>query len=41
MADKRADLATRIIPYPTITDLPINYIKLSIKHKIYMKWQNY
>jgi hypothetical protein len=37
MADKAADLATRIIPHPKISNLPTN----DIKSKIYSKWQNY
>jgi hypothetical protein len=41
MADKAADLATRIIPHPKISNLPTNDIKSSIKFKIYSKWQNY
>jgi hypothetical protein len=41
MADKAADLATRIIPYHKISNLPTNNIKSSIKSKIYTKWQNY
>jgi hypothetical protein len=41
MADKAADLATRIIPHPTISNLPTNDIKTSIKHKIFFKRQNY
>jgi hypothetical protein len=41
MADKTADLATRTIFRPTITDLPINDIKASIKQKIITVWQNY
>ena len=41
MADKTADLATRIITHPTISDLPSNDINTSIKHKILLKWQNY
>lgn len=41
MADKAADLATKIILHPTISDLPTNDIKSSIKRKIYAKWQNH
>jgi len=41
MADKATDLATRIIPYPTISDLPTNDIKSSIKHKIFVRLQNH
>jgi hypothetical protein len=41
MADKAADLATRIIPHPKNSNLPTNDIKSSIKSKIYSKWQNY
>lgn len=40
MADKAADLSTRIIPHPTVSDLPTGDIKSSIKHKIYFRWQN-
>lgn len=36
MADKVADLVIRIITYPTIIELPINDIKSSVKHKIYV-----
>lgn len=39
--DKAEILATKIILYPATTDLPINYIKSSIKHKIYVMWQYY
>lgn len=41
MADKAADLATKIIHHPTIFDLPTNDIKSSIKRKIYARWQNH
>jgi len=41
MADKAADLETRIISHSTISDLPTNYIQSSIKYKIFSKWQNY
>jgi len=41
MADKAADLATKIIPYPTISELPTNDTKSSIKHKIFVRWQNH
>ncbi|XP_060856603.1 uncharacterized protein LOC132934323 [Metopolophium dirhodum] len=41
MADKAADLATKIILHPTISDLPTNDIKLSIKRKIHARWQNH
>lgn len=41
MADKAADLATRNIPQLTISDLPTNDIKTTIKHKIFSKRQNY
>ncbi|KAF0769097.1 RNase H domain-containing protein [Aphis craccivora] len=41
MADKAADLATRIIIHPTISVLPTNDVKTSIKHKILLKWQKY
>lgn len=37
MADKAADLTTRIIPCTIAT----NFIKYSIEHKIYEMWQNY
>lgn len=38
MADKAAYLATRIIPHPTISNIPTNDIESSIKFKIYSKW---
>jgi hypothetical protein len=41
MANKATDHATRIIPHPTISNLPTNDIKTSIKYKIFSKWQNY
>lgn len=37
MVNKAANLATRLIPHPKISDLPTN----DIKHKIYSRWQNY
>ncbi|KAL4148636.1 hypothetical protein QTP88_002816 [Uroleucon formosanum] len=40
-ADKAADLATRIIPHPTISDLLTNDIQSSVKLKIYSKWQHF
>lgn len=41
MADKAVNLATRIIPYPTSTDLPVNDIKSFIKYKMYAMWQKH
>jgi len=41
MADKAADLATRIILHQTISALPTNDIKTFIKHKIFLNVQNY
>jgi len=33
--------ATKTILHPTITDIPVNDIKIFIKQKINMAWQNY
>lgn len=41
MYDNIADFPTRTISHPTITDIPVNNIKLSIKQKINMLWQKY
>lgn len=41
IGDKAADLAIRIIPYSTITDLSTYEIISPIKYITFMKWQNY
>jgi hypothetical protein len=41
IADKAANLAFRIIPHPTSSDLSTNDIKSSIKHKTYTRWQKF
>lgn len=41
MADKSADIATKTILHPTITEIPVNDIQISVKQKINMAWQSY
>lgn len=41
MADKSADIATKTILHPTITDMPAKDINKSIRNKINMTWQSY
>ena len=41
MADKSADIATKTISHPTITDISVNDIYTFIKNKINMSWQSY
>lgn len=41
MADKTTHMATKTIFHPTLTDIPINVIKASIKQKINTVWKNY
>lgn len=41
MADKSADIATKTILHPTITDIPAKDINKSIRNKINMTWQSY
>lgn len=41
MTNRLANTATKTILHPTIINIPVNDIKLSIKQKINMAWQSY